>query len=140
MFVLASTVGDVAGPAGTVIAAVLGVWAAYIGTRKIRSETVPARPSSDAVDDAQMLRPDDTSGTVLSREVEGYIVRFIIFYLTVQAWTAVVNVSNPFVAFGGSLVGLSIGFIYAAIFVVLGLPLLIDIGRRYGFRGIKRRA
>jgi hypothetical protein len=134
MFVLAADDGkswiDLVQTLGTIGAAGLSVWGAYLGTKKVRAKTTPhAARAGEA--------PDLTSGEELAPEVEGYIVRFIIFYLSVSAWNAVLTVTNPFL-YGGHLVQLAEGAIYVMIFVLLGLPLLFDIARRYGMRGRKR--
>ena len=135
----ASVAGEVIGAVATVIAAFIGLGAAWIGARKVRQETVEGSSATGTSE----VQTAATRGTLsaLSREVEGYIVRFIIFFLVIQLWTAILRLTDPFryfgfgAYFGDYFIDLGAGVVYALIFLLLGLPLLIDIARRYGIRG-----
>jgi hypothetical protein len=72
------------------------------------------------------------------QEVDGFIVRFIIFSLVGGLFGAILNLANPFVYIGGRWVALAEGGFFTLIFLVFGLPLLVDISRRYGLRGLRR--
>ena len=136
--VVASTVGEIAGATATVVVAFIGLFAARRGADTVRRQTTSSTTELPAA------HADAEGGQVLSREVEGYLVRFLILYLTLSAWSAFLNVARPFIYLkrfevrigdsGLSFVDLSIGAVYTAIFLILGGPLLRDIGRRYGIR------
>jgi ABC-type branched-subunit amino acid transport system permease subunit len=120
----------------TVVVALIGalgtVGGAYVGANAVRRQTTPAkgRHRREAAS-----HPDRAE---LSPEVEGYIVRFFIFSLIAALWGALLNVVLPLVTVRGRLEALAIGIVYSAIFLALGLPLLIDIYRRYSIRGLPR--
>jgi hypothetical protein len=65
-------------------------------------------------------------------------VRFFIFSLVASLWGALLNVALPWFDISSRLQRFAISLIYSAIFLALGLPLLVDIYRRYGIRGRPR--
>jgi len=129
---VASTAGEIATAASGVLVALITVYGGARAANGVRSQTTPekgqrgrARPSAAA----------PVAGEALGREVEGYIVRFFIFSLVASFWGAVLNVVVPLIDVQGRLLTLSISIVYTAIFLLLGLPLLVDISRKYGLRG-----
>jgi hypothetical protein len=131
LIVLASTTSDIVVSAIGFLGVVVTAFFGYLGQRAVRQQTVPSqepeyRHSSPS---SSRKRVDE-----LDREVEGYIVRFILFSLSASAWGAVLNVANPFIYFSGTLTTIAIGAVFTLIFLLLGMPLLVDIVRRYGIR------
>ena len=139
---LAST-GDPIGAFATIAVALITVVGGFYTQRTIARKTLDEPRPSRGQQAAPPSAPAQPLDQRRSREVEGFIVRFIILYLVVQAWSALLQVTNPFVntfSFFGyyvesQYVYIGEGFIYALIFLALGLPLLLDILRRYGIRG-----
>jgi hypothetical protein len=121
-----------------VIAAAIGLWAAYVGTTRVRQQTVTSTSRAGTDAESAALRESEAGDGLVGRDVEGYIVRFIILSLVFQLWSSLLNVTSPFLYLGGQFVDLARGAVYALIFLLLGLPLLIDISRRYGIRGLRR--
>jgi hypothetical protein len=90
------------------------------------------------------------SPSAIAAQIQGYIVRFIVLYLTLQAWHLVASLVSPIFSIGLSFsfrysslpdllqYGASalVGYIYTivdiVIFLSLGWPLLKDIARSYG--------
>lgn len=135
---VASTAGDIVGAVATVVVAVVTVVGGYYTQRSIARQTLdePKTPRRGRKTPSTRPAPARALDQQRSREVEGFIVRFIILYLFVQAWSALLNVTNPFIylSVNGRYVSFVVGGVYALIFFLLGLPLLLDILRRYGIR------
>jgi hypothetical protein len=149
-YLLASAVEETAkaiGATATMVGAVAGVFAARRASTAVRDVTTPA-----ASDRSNVTVGGEASGAIrgqgeLNRETEGFIVRFLIFFLVLQLWSAFLRVFfDPLRVVSGAvyfdfpfqLVDIGIGVVYALIFLTLGLPLLIDIYRRYGISGRPR--
>jgi hypothetical protein len=133
-FLLASTGEAIIGAVGVVISAAVGAAGVIISAR-VRHETTQPRRRTTARSPAT---PAAEMSTRLSVEVEGYLVRFLLLYLVLAAWSAVINVANPFFFFGSFYIDVARGVVYSLIFVFLGAPLLWDIARRYHVRGTRR--
>jgi hypothetical protein len=133
---------------GTLITAFASIVVATIAARGVRRETTPsvgqrpaAYPSGTGVSETTTSSGGSTTPGLsgMDREVQGYLVRFLLFSLVASFWGAILNVALPWFEISGRLQSFAIGAIYSSIFLALGLPLLVDIYRRYGFRGRQRR-
>jgi hypothetical protein len=124
----------------TVIVAVVGglatVGAAFVTANGVRRQTTPERKAH-----REGATPTQARGTVTpaNEEVAGYIVRFFIFSLVAALWSALLNIVLPLLTIESKVKSLAAGIVYSAIFLALGLPLLVDIYRGYGIRGRPRR-
>ena len=134
MALLALTDEQWLGLAAIVVPAASSIAIAAIQTASVRRQTTPLERRRTR---KRATRERAEAGG-LSHEVEGYIVRWLIFTLTAALWGAVLNIVVPWLNFSGRSVSVVFSLIYAAIFGFLGLPLLIDVYRRYGFQGRRR--
>jgi hypothetical protein len=130
----------------------IGVLYAWRLAEKTRAETQKTRLEVTKLE-RELNDPDEptitaaqvhaiASRSIASSETEGYLIRFIILYLVLSAWSAVQSVIDPlvstFLGFGllglGSFVQIFENLIRLGIFVLIGLPLLLDVAKRFGLR------
>ena len=132
----ADSTGGIATVAVAVIGGLATVGAAYVTANDVRRQTTPERSGHRRKPAAARV---PGSITPANEEVGGYIVRFLIFSLVAALWSALLNVVLPLLTIQNKVESLAIGIVYSAIFLALGLTLLVDIYRGYGIRGRPRR-
>jgi hypothetical protein len=140
LLVFASTTSDIVVAVAGLVGTLATAYFAYLGQKFVRDATVANRAAKEGsaaqpnIGERPPVAASLPKEPIVDREIEGYIVRFILFSLSASAWGALVNIANPFILFSGPLATIVIGGIFTMIFLLLGMPLLVDIVRRYGIR------
>jgi hypothetical protein len=126
-------------------AALMTIYGGWVLSEKTRTETSVKRLERlklerelGAESPSHVHRGELSSeATVLEPlETEGYIVRFLILYLVLVGWGALASIIAAFV---GSLIDPRFfqyfeTLVRVLIFLLIGLPLLKDVARRFGLR------